>query len=147
MPPPEKSQPRATTQTLLRWLAALFFAVAGSNHFRNPGFYRGIIPSGFPSPKFLVALSGACEIIGGVALLITPLRRAAGWGLIALLIAVFPANIYMAAFPSRFSGLHISRWLLWLRLPLQGVIIVWVWFVALHPSRSASRKLFRIKLS
>lgn len=135
MPRPEKSQRTATAQALLRWLAALFFVIAGSNHFRDPVFYRSIIPSVFPAPEFLVALSGTCEIIGGVALLIPPLRRPAGWGLIALLIAVFPANIYMAAFPSRFSALHISRWLLWLRLPLQGVIIAWIWFVALHPLR------------
>ncbi|HEX4054445.1 MAG TPA: DoxX family membrane protein [Tepidisphaeraceae bacterium] len=136
MPPPEKSRRTQTVQTLLRWVAAVFFVIAGANHFRNPAFYRSITPPAFPAPEFLVAISGACEILGGVALLIRPLRRAAGWGLIALLIAVFPANIYMAASPARFSSLHLSRWLLWMRLPLQGVIITWIWFVALRRSRS-----------
>lgn len=136
MPLPEKSQRITTAQTLLRWFAAVFFVIAGSNHFRNPAFYRSITPPAFPAPEFLVAISGACEILGGVALLIPPLRPATGWGLIALLIAVFPANIYMAVSPARFSSLHLSRWVLWLRLPLQGVIIAWIWFVALHRSRS-----------
>jgi uncharacterized membrane protein len=62
--------------------------------------------------------------------LIAPLRRLAGWGLIALLIAVFPANVYMALYPNRIVGLHVTHWLLWLRLPLQGIFILWVWFIS-----------------
>jgi uncharacterized membrane protein len=115
----------------LRALAAAFFVVAGLNHFHNPKFYRSIIPPEFPDPKLLVIVSGVCEIAGGVGLLVRPLRQAAGWGLIALLIAVFPANIFMALSPDRFPELHLSRWMLWLRLPMQGVLIVWIWFVAL----------------
>jgi uncharacterized membrane protein len=114
-------------------LAAAFFVAAGLNHFRNPVFYCSIIPPGFPDPKLLVIISGVCEIAGGVGLLIPPLRRVASWGLIALLIAVFPANIYMALAPERIPGLYISHWLLWLRLPLQALLAAWVWFVALRP--------------
>jgi len=101
------------------------------NHFHNPAFYRNIIPPGFPDPKLLVILSGICEIAGGVGLLIPPLRQISGWGLIALLLAVFPANIFMAVSPERIPDLHMSRWLLWLRLPLQGILIAWIWFVAI----------------
>jgi uncharacterized membrane protein len=117
-------------QLALRWLAAIFFVAGGANHFREPDFYRQIVPKMFPSPAMLVILSGICEIAGGIGLLIRPLRPAAGWGLIALLLCVFPANIYMALFPERIADLHISHWLLWLRLPLQGILIAWVWFVA-----------------
>jgi uncharacterized membrane protein len=127
------SEHAQSIKVTLRLLASAFFVAAGLNHFRNPVFYCSIIPLGFPDPKLLVVISGICEIAGGVGLLIHPLRRVAGWGLIALLIAVFPANIYMALAPERIPDLHISRWLLWLRLPLQAVLAAWVWFVALRP--------------
>jgi len=126
-------------QTILRWIAAIAFVAAGANHFRNFDFYRGIVPPAFPQPGALVAISGVCEIAGGVGLLIPALRRAAGWGLIALLIAVFPANLYMALHPERFPG--FQQWELWVRLPLQLPMVGWVWFAALarldqnpHPS-------------
>jgi uncharacterized membrane protein len=120
----------------LRLFAIAGFILAGLNHFRHPDFYRNIIPPAFPSPAALVAISGIAEIAGGIGLAIPPLRRAAGWGLIALLIAVFPANLYMAIDPGRFADLHISPWLLWLRLPLQIVFIWWVWKVGIHHSQS-----------
>ena len=112
-----------------RWLAALFFILAGINHFLKPDFYAQIVPPAFPSPKILVLISGLAEIAGGLGLLIPRLRRAAGWGLIALLLAVFPANSYMAIHPERFG---IAAWILWVRLPLQAVVIAWVWWVALR---------------
>lgn len=121
-------------QIVARALAAVFFIVAGANHFIHAPFYCRIVPPRFPSPALLVAVSGICEIAGGIGVLIRPLRRAAGWGLIALLIAVFPANLYMAQHPEQFGELHTSRWLLWLRLPLQGVLIAWVWYAALQSS-------------
>jgi uncharacterized membrane protein len=83
----------------------------------------------------LVAVSGVAEIAGGIGLLIPRLRRWAGWGLIALLIAVFPANVYMAVSPQRIPDLHFARWMLWLRLPLQGVFVVWVWYASLRTDR------------
>jgi uncharacterized membrane protein len=115
----------------LRLIAAVFFIGAGLNHFRSPGFYQRIVPPGFPSPRFLVVVSGLAEVAGGAGLLVPPLRRLAGWGLIALLIAVFPANIYMAMESAKFADLHLPTWTFWARLPLQAVMIAWVWFVAL----------------
>jgi uncharacterized membrane protein len=118
---------------LLRWLAAIFFVVAGTFHFLKPEMYRQIMPPYFPAPQLLVAVSGAAEIAGGIGLLIRPLRRAAGWGLIALLTAVFPANIYMLQNAGHF---HFAPWILWARLPLQVVFGVWVWFAAIQrPAR------------
>ena len=126
------------TRLLLRWLAAVGFTAAGVKHFTNASFYQRIIPPGFPNPRLLVAVSGACEIAGGLGLLVRPLRRAAGWGLIALLVAVFPANIFMAVAPHRIPHMHIARWMLWARLPLQPVMIVWVWFAALRGDPDAA---------
>ena len=117
-------------RVVLRWPAAAFFVAAGVNHFLRPAFYRQIIPPALPWPALLVAVSGVCEVAGGIGLLVRPLRRAAGWGLVALLVAVFPANVYMAVCPDRISDLHVAPWLLWARLPLQGVLIAWVWFAA-----------------
>jgi uncharacterized membrane protein len=121
----------ARAQFTLRILAAVFFVGAGVNHFRNAGFYERIVPPSFPSPHILVAISGVAEIVGGFGLLIRPLRRWAGWGLIALLVAVFPANLYMAMEPDKFADLHLPGWTFLARLPLQAVIIAWVWFVSL----------------
>ena len=122
------------SRTLLRWLAAIFFIVAGIGHFVKPEMYLKIMPPYFPAPSLLVFISGVAEIAGGIGLLIRPLRRAAGWGLIALLIAVFPANIYMLQHPDLFQ---ISPWILWARLPFQIVFIAWVWFVGIQPPHQA----------
>jgi uncharacterized membrane protein len=118
-------------RTILRWLAVIFFVVAGTFHFFRPELYLQIMPPYFPAPQWLVAVSGIAEIAGGLGLLIRPWRRAAGWGLIALLVAVFPANIYMVQHPGQF---HFAPWILWARLPLQGVFIAWVWFAAIQRS-------------
>lgn len=117
---------------ILRHICAGFFILAGANHFVSPVFYEQIIPPGFPNPKLLVVISGIAEIAGGAGLLAPRLRRVAGWGLIALLIAVFPANVYMAVYPERIEGLTLPTPLLWARLPLQGVLGWWVWRVAMH---------------
>jgi|SRR5580700_975293 uncharacterized membrane protein len=120
-----------STRLLLRIIAALFFIGAGINHFLKPQFYRQIIPPLFPARSLLVVLSGVCEIAGGAGLLIPPLRRPAAWGLIVLLCAVFPANVYMATSPRLSPARDFPHWLLWARLPLQLVIIAWVWFVGI----------------
>ncbi|MDB5325285.1 MAG: hypothetical protein JWM57_854 [Phycisphaerales bacterium] len=104
--------------------------VAGVLHFARPAMYERIIPPSLPWPAALVYLSGWAEIAGGVGLLIPRLRRAAGLGLVALLIAVFPANIYMAVHADRFADPHLPAWALWLRLPLQFALIAWVLRVA-----------------
>ncbi len=88
------------------------------------------MPDGLPRPLELVYLSGVFEVLGGLGLLIPRLRTAAGWGLIALLVAVFPANVHMLIHADRFP--MFPYWLLWIRLPLQGLLIAWVWWTAIR---------------
>lgn len=111
-----------------RWLAATLFIAAGLNHFRpaSVAFYRRIVPPSLPRPDVLVAVSGIAEIAGGLGLLVPRLRRPAGWGLIALLVAVFPANLYMARSHDPQVTLGLSLWARLARLPLQLLLILWV---------------------
>jgi uncharacterized membrane protein len=102
----ERRPTNSRSRTAFRWLGALFFIVAGIMHFVTPVPYRQIIPPGFPSPALLVVISGICEIAGGAGLLVPRLRRAAAIGLILLLIAVYPANIYMVHHPDAITGIH-----------------------------------------
>ena len=125
-------QKAATLRTVFLFLLALFFVFAGLNHFRDPGFYLAMMPPQLPWHRELVALSGVFEVIGGVLVLVPPLRRLTGWGLIALLIAVFPANIYAAVAHVQPPGEHIAPILLWLRLPFQVLFIAWVHWVAVR---------------
>lgn len=108
-----------------RILLATIFLIAGVLHFVFTPVYVGIMPAYLPAPKLLVQISGAFEILGGLGLLIPITRPAAAWGLVALLIAVMPANINMALHPQPWSAIH--AWLLWLRVPLQLPLIYWAW--------------------
>jgi uncharacterized membrane protein len=103
----------------------LFFIQAGVAHFVIPKPYRAIVPPGMGDPATVVKLSGAAELAGGVGVLLAPTRRLAGLGLIALLAAVFPANLHMARNPEKFA--RIPRWALWARLPLQPLAMLWAW--------------------
>jgi uncharacterized membrane protein len=103
----------------------LLFMGSGILHFAKPGPYEAIVPDQLPAHREIVYVSGAAEIAGALALLPRESSRWAGWWLIALLIAVFPANVKMAIQAERFRSIPES--LLWLRLPLQGVLIFWVW--------------------
>lgn len=105
---------------------AVFFVVAGLNHFLNPAFYLRIMPPYLPWHQALVFVSGVLEVVGGVAVLIPRWRRAAGVGLILLLVAVFPANLYMAMNAALFPD--IDPGILYGRLPLQAVFIMWAWW-------------------
>ncbi len=105
---------------------AVFFFVAGLNHFVNPDFYVGIMPPYLPAHLELVYLSGLFEILGGAAVLAPGLRTSAGWGLIILLLAVFPANLHMALNPESFPDM--SRFALYARLPVQALFIVWAYW-------------------
>jgi len=118
-----------------RWVLALFFVLAGANHFRVPELYVAMIPPSFPRPEVLSALAGTFEILGGIGLLVAGARRFAGWGLIALLVAVFPANLHVARM-GHMEGFDFSATVLWLRLPLQAVLIAGVAWVALIRDRS-----------
>ena len=112
-------------------LAALFVA-AGALHFLMPAFYLRIVPPQLPYPRALVYISGAAEVLGGVGVLVPAVRRGAGWGLIALLVAVFPANVHMAVEGVRAQGGSLYTAALLLRLPLQFVLIAWVWWCAVR---------------
>ena len=116
-------------------LASLFYISSGVLHFTKTEFYLKIMPPYIPWHLAMVQISGVCEIVGGIALLIPPLRRAAAWGIVALLIAVFPANVYMATDPVAAGAGSLSPIILWGRLPLQAVFIAWVLWAA-KPSRA-----------
>ena len=118
-----------TTNRAGRSLLAVFFIVGGVMHFILPATYAGVMPPWLGWHAQLVAISGACEVAGGIGVLVAPLRRAAGFGLILLSIAVLPANVQMLL-----DGLRDARpaWqigLLALRLPLQLALIWWIWRV------------------
>jgi len=111
------------------YLLAALFVGAGLLHFWYPAPYLRIMPPALPAPLLLVALSGAAEVAGGLGLLLPATRRAAGWGLVALLLAVFPANIYMLQIHEQ---LHLPAWVAWARLPLQPLLLWWVWRVGVR---------------
>ncbi len=110
-----------------RWIFASIFVVSGILHFLIPETYARIVPPVFPRPKLLVLISGGAEILGGVGLLVPQFRRPAAFGLAILLLAVFPANVYMAVAHVPSEGLLGNRWLQWLRLPIQFPLIWWAW--------------------
>ena len=107
-------------------LAAFFINVC-IDHFINPDFYLSIMPPAFPMHLEAVYISGFFEILGGICVLIPSLRIIAGWGLVALLIAVYPANIYMALTPEAFPDTQIA--ILYFRLPLQFLFFYWAYSV------------------
>lgn len=107
------------------YVMAFLYVAAGLNHFRNPKLYVRIIPPYFPNPKGLNIASGALEVVLGIALCVPLVSAFAAWGIIALLIAVFPANIYM--YMHEPAGLGIARHWRLLRLPVQALLILWAW--------------------
>lgn len=112
---------------ILKYVLAVALVLAGINHFLNPQFYLKMMPPVLPAPLFLNYLSGVFEILFGVLLAVPRFSRFAAWGIILLLIAVFPANIYMAINPH--LSPDISPTALYIRLPLQFVLIAWAfWF-------------------
>ncbi|HLM59979.1 MAG TPA: DoxX family membrane protein [Pyrinomonadaceae bacterium] len=116
-----------THKKILKWILGVGMISAGVNHFINPAFYLKMMPPVLPARLFLVYLSGFFEIALGVLLLIPRFTRLAAWGIVALLIAVFPANIYMAMNTELFP--EFSPTALYLRLPFQLVFIAWAfWF-------------------
>lgn len=109
----------------------IFYIAAGSYHFVVPGKYLEGMPPYIPSPRMMIYISGAAEILGGIGVLIPSnpifprVRVFAAWGIVALLIAVLPVHINMCLRPEQFPG--IPLWLIWLRLPLQLPLIAWAW--------------------
>ena len=117
----------------LRYAMGVFYVVAGAMHFVYPAAYAQVIPPVLPRRLALAYLSGAAEIALGVGVMVPRTRRLAAWGLVALLLAVFPANVYMAT-----SGVVVRAapaWASdpttatrWGRLPLQAVFVLWAWW-------------------
>jgi uncharacterized membrane protein len=119
-----------TKRTLL-WVMAVAYVAAGFNHLVNPEFYVAIIPPGLPGPEWLNVASGLAEIVLGVFLLEPRVRPFAAWGIIALLVAVFPANLYVATanigLPGGEPGTG-NAVLNWVRLPFQALFVAWAWW-------------------
>jgi uncharacterized membrane protein len=114
-----------TLSGFLLYPMSLLYVAAGINHFVHPRVYLKIMPACIPHHGAMVAVSGVAEIVLGLLLLPAVTRVAAAWLIIGLLVAVFPANIQMAADYSRQD--HPQLWIALLRLPLQGVLLYWAW--------------------
>jgi uncharacterized membrane protein len=104
---------------------SIFFISAGIDHFTNKDFYLSIMPPPFPLHLEAVYISGFFEILGGFGLLIPKVRKIAALGLLALLISVYPANIYMAFYPEAFPQYSLN--LLYFRLFLQFIAFYWAY--------------------
>jgi len=123
-----------TVAGLFRWLASLFFIIAGANHFIMPDFYLAMMPSFMPFKEFFVVVTGIAEIVLGIAIQFPAIRRRAGMSLIGLLIAIFPANIYVALVQPPLPNLDYTPESMWWRLLLQPLFIVWIWWVTVKAS-------------
>ncbi len=125
MTAPPHAAPGRTASTS-RWLIAAIFIGSGILHLLKPDIFVNMVPPWLPAPALLVLVSGVCEMLGGVGILVPWTRVAAGWGLIALLVAVLPANVNMLV-QARTGGASLLWQLaLLLRVPLQLVLIWWV---------------------
>ena len=107
------------------YLMSVIYILAGLNHFRAPKIYLTIMPPYIPFPEFMVFMSGVIEVVLGAALLWPPTTSLAAWGIVALLIAILPPHIYMIQ--NRQNWSKIPAWALWLRMPLQGLLIFWAY--------------------
>jgi len=115
------------THNAARRVLALIFAVAGVSHFVIPGVFESIVPRWVPNAHAAVLWSGVAEIAGAIGLLVPQTRVVAAWGLIALLVAVFPANVQMLVNAREAAEPALYVAVLWARLPLQPLLIWWVW--------------------
>lgn len=126
---------------LWRGILAVAIIIVGITHFVKPGPYVKIVPPYLPYHLELVYISGFFEILGGIGLLIPLVSRAAAWGLIALFIAVFPANINMAINNIPLEGIPHNQVLYWVRLPFQAVLIAWAWWFTKPEQQSEEETL------
>lgn len=121
-------------QLLTRIALAILFLTAGVGHFTHTSGFERIVPPYLPGPRILVYVSGIFEVLGGLGILVPATQKLAGWGLVALLVAVFPANVYMATAGIKIGNFPSEPWMAWARLPLQAVLIALViWSCRLWP--------------
>lgn len=125
------------TKSAVRVVIALAMVWVGVLHFVQPAGFVKIVPPWLPAPELLVAVSGVAEILGGAGLLVPRVRRLAAFGLVALFVAVFPANVYMAMHDVQPFAVHVSRAAQWARLPFQAVFIAIALWLARAPRRPA----------
>ena len=125
---------------ILRVILSVSIIVVGITHFVKPEQYVRIVPPQLPYPFELVYISGFFEILGGIGLLIPFVSVAAAWGLIALFIAVFPANINLAINNIPIEGIPHDPFLYWARLPFQAVLIAWAWWYTRRPQEQPGAK-------
>lgn len=118
----------------LKGVFAVCMVIAGITHFVAPYTYVKIVPPQLPYPEAIVYISGFFEILGGIGLLIPPVSQAAAWGLVTLLIAVYPANINMAVNHIHIEHIPDSNWFQAIRLPFQFVLIAWAWWYTKEPT-------------
>ena len=125
--------PLARRKRSLSRLMGVIYAIAGVSHFLAPNSFARAVPPEFPRPEALVYISGLAEIVLGVGMQFDRTRRASSWGIVALLVAVFPANVYMATddvaadlVPDRLA--RVAQAAAWARLPFQAVLVLWAWW-------------------
>lgn len=106
------------------YIMGTLYVLAGINHFLNPQVYVRMMPGFLPRHEALVWLSGIAEVVLGVGVMIPQTQRPAAWGLICMLVAVFPANVNMALHPEAWG---INAWVLYARLPLHLLFIYWAY--------------------
>jgi uncharacterized membrane protein len=115
-----------TGRDKMRVAAGVAFIVASIPHFTSPERYLPMMPPFVPAPRMMISVSGVAELLGGIGMLIPRTARLASWWLAALLLAIFPANIYVAISGVNAAGLPSSPWYTWSRLPFQLVFLWWV---------------------
>ncbi|MFM7426640.1 MAG: DoxX family protein [Elainella sp.] len=145
MPPTASSsnRPPSNRKEILRAVLAIAIIIVGITHFTHAEQYLRIVPTQLPHPLALVYISGVFEILGGIGLTIPWVSVAAAWGLIALFIAVFPANINQAIHSIPIDGIPHYPLLYWFRLPFQAVLIAWAWWYTRHPERQRGAAALR----
>lgn len=122
---------------VFKYLLAVLFIFAGIRHFIEPDFYTNIMPDYIPYPEFMVYLSGFTEVVAGILLAIPPLSRWGAWFIIVHLIAFFSVHFWMIQQKERYLSEDITIEILWLRIVLQVVFIVWAyWFTTLPKSKA-----------
>lgn len=114
------------TKAVSLWIMALLYIALGVNHLVNPGVYEPIMPPYLPAHRFLIYLSGACEIALGILVLVPATRKWAAWAIIAMLLAFMPVHIHMLVHAAEYPG--IPYWALVVRIPMQGLFILWAWW-------------------